>query len=401
MKYEYKDTFIKKCSSSTNDIGECERSRESVKCINDVCTKVNNPKNKKEILQEHYNFITQDGSGPDPSIKRKLLHNLKKKHRCPYCKEYKHISSLIEHIGKHKSLPPKKRHKTLTGGCGACMIGGAVDTSCPFCKKSVSIHSLIKHIHSHKGQPTKNFLVGGCAACMIGGQSGGGKKAINEAKETLMHNLKNKYRCPICHKYKHLHDMETQYHINAPTNTPLTGVPDKVTHHPDNLKLVENMMQLSVTPPREYKVGRFTLSGSGKKQFYGKKSSIMVKVPTNVKNTALYAFKLRKLGFKGGKETGIKRMKQLATKESIPIEDLRFMRAWFARHVFTSYPSYRKWQKAGRPKDKVWHNKHGILSWLIWSGDAGFKWVNSTKNINLLNKHYPGKNYKKIKIPKA
>lgn len=133
-------------------------------------------------------------------------------------------------------------------------------------------------------------------------------------------------------------------------------------------------------------------------QYYGKHSSVMVKVPKNVKKTALYAFKLKKLGFKGGLETGWKRAKQLATKDEIPIQDLKFMRAWFARHVYASYPSYKLWQKAGRPKTQEWHNKHGIISWLIWSGDAAFKWVNSKKNIALLNKYYPGKNYKVIKL---
>ena len=140
-------------------------------------------------------------------------------------------------------------------------------------------------------------------------------------------------------------------------------------------------------------------SGEQRSQYYGKHSSIMVHVPENVKKTALYSFKLKKLGFKGGLETGWKRAKQLATRESIPIEDLRYMRAWFARHVYTSYPTYKKWLNAGRPKDSSWHNKHGIIAWLIWAGDAAFKWVNSQANINLLNKHF-NKNYKSIKLPK-
>ena len=151
----------------------------------------------------------------------------------------------------------------------------------------------------------------------------------------------------------------------------------------------------------DFSKGTSTQSGSGKirSQYHGRTSSIMVKVPENVKNTALYSFKLKKLGFGGGLETGWKRAKQLATKESISIQDLRYMRAWFARHIYTSYPTYKKWAKAGRPKTKEWHSKHGIVSWLIWGADAGFKWVNSQKNINLLNKHY-NKNYKSMKLPK-
>jgi len=113
----------------------------------------------------------------------------------------------------------------------------------------------------------------------------------------------------------------------------------------------------------------------------------------------LYSFKLKRLGFKGGVETGWKRAKQLATRDSIPIQDLKYMRAWFARHIITSYPTYKKWRSAGRPKDSSWHNKRGIIAWLIWSGDAAFRWVNSQKNINLLNKHY-NKSYKPMKLPK-
>jgi hypothetical protein len=134
-------------------------------------------------------------------------------------------------------------------------------------------------------------------------------------------------------------------------------------------------------------------------QYYGKHSAVMVKVPENVKKVALYSFKLKKMGFKGGLETGWKRAKQLSTQSEIPIQDLKFMRAWFARHIYASYPSYKLWQKAGRPKTQEWYNKHGIISWYIWGGDAGFKWVNSKKNIALLNKYYPGKNYKPIKLP--
>lgn len=134
--------------------------------------------------------------------------------------------------------------------------------------------------------------------------------------------------------------------------------------------------------------------GSGP-QYYGKRSSVMVKVPENVKKTALYAFKLKKLGFRGGHETGWQRAKQLATKDSIPIEDVKYMRAWFARHIYASYPTYKIWKKAGRPKDSQWHNKNGVISWLIWGADSAFKWVNSQKNINLLNKHF-NKNYKSL-----
>lgn len=135
--------------------------------------------------------------------------------------------------------------------------------------------------------------------------------------------------------------------------------------------------------------------GDVRSQYYGKKSKVMVKVPQEVKRVALYSFKLKEMGFGGGLKTGWLRAKQLATKSEIPIEDLKFMRNWFARHIYASYPSYRKWIAAGKPDEPYWHNKHGIISWLIWGGTPAFKWVNSQKNINLLNEYY-NKDYTKI-----
>ena len=135
---------------------------------------------------------------------------------------------------------------------------------------------------------------------------------------------------------------------------------------------------------------------NGGAQFYGKKSDVMIKVPKDVKKWALYAFKLKKLGFEGALETGWKRAKQLATQDSISIEDFRYMRNWYARHIYTSYPGFKKWIDAGKPKDKSWHDNHAILSWITWGANAGYKWVNSSKNIKLLNEYF-NKDYKKIK----
>ena len=172
------------------------------------------------------------------------------------------------------------------------------------------------------------------------------------------------------------------------------------TGTPRLLKSINNKQRRSaIAFKNKFKQHKYFQFGKGKAQFYGKTSDVMIKVPELVKKTALYAFQLKKYGFEGGVETGWKRAKQLATKEYIPIQDLRYMKNWFARHIFTSYPGYKAWIKAGRPKnDPKWHKRHAVISWLIWSGDAAFKWVNSQKNINLLNKYFPGKNYKSIKL---
>lgn len=137
--------------------------------------------------------------------------------------------------------------------------------------------------------------------------------------------------------------------------------------------------------------------GGGQSQYYGKRSSAMVKVPKNVKKWAQYAFTLKKLGFEGATETGWKRAHQLASREYIPIEDLRYMRNWYARHIVTSYPGFKKWIDAGKPKDKSWHRNHAIQSWITWGANAGFKWVNSEAAIRMLNNYF-GKNYKRIRV---
>ena len=123
-------------------------------------------------------------------------------------------------------------------------------------------------------------------------------------------------------------------------------------------------------------------------QFHGKQSSIMIKIPKQVSKTAANAFILRDQGFKGATETGWKRAKQLSTKTHVSIEDVRYIRNWYARHIFTSYPGYRLWIDNNRPP---WYKKRAILSWITWGGDAGLKWINSKRIISILNTHFDKK----------
>jgi hypothetical protein len=131
-------------------------------------------------------------------------------------------------------------------------------------------------------------------------------------------------------------------------------------------------------------------------QFYGKDTSkfCMVKVPTSVKRAAQLAFVLRdNHAFIGAKETGWKRANQLVTCEAIPLEDVRFMRNWYARHVYTSFPGYTSWINEGKPLS--WTKKRSILSWLTWGGDAGRKWINSKNVLKLLNDNF-GTSYSRV-----
>jgi hypothetical protein len=122
-------------------------------------------------------------------------------------------------------------------------------------------------------------------------------------------------------------------------------------------------------------------------QFHGKKSNVMIPVPDSVRKAALKSYKMKDAGFKGGQATGWKRAKQLSTKDSVSIQDLRYIRNWFARHVYTSYPAYQDWKKNGRPMDDpYYHRKHGIIAWQIWGGDPALKWVN--RHTKKLNTHF-------------
>lgn len=136
--------------------------------------------------------------------------------------------------------------------------------------------------------------------------------------------------------------------------------------------------------------------GQTRSQYYGKRSKVMIKVPGNVRKWALYAFKLKRMGFQGATETGWRRARQLATRDSISVEDARYMRNWFARHIYTSYPGFKKWEQAGRPKDQSWHRKHAIQSWITWGGNAGFRWINSIKVLSQINRYF-GTEYKPIR----
>ena len=148
------------------------------------------------------------------------------------------------------------------------------------------------------------------------------------------------------------------------------------------------------------KLNKLQQSGSGTAQYSGKQSSIMVKVPSSVTNYMNGEAKKLKLNkFRGGTNTGELRMRQLATKSSISLKDVMYIRNFFARHIVASYPSYLKWKKSGKPyNDNYWKNKRGIYAIAIWGGEPALKWVNSSSIINLLNKNL-NKDYKKIKIP--
>lgn len=124
-------------------------------------------------------------------------------------------------------------------------------------------------------------------------------------------------------------------------------------------------------------------------------------IPAAVKKTAQLSLALKKVGFAGGVETGIKRAQQLARCKRIRDEDALVMRNWFARHgpnAKNGGTSYR-----GYSRDKAWiqplvnavvrgtktpaqaakiaaetrprSKSRGAIAWLLWGGDAGYNWI--------------------------
>lgn len=103
------------------------------------------------------------------------------------------------------------------------------------------------------------------------------------------------------------------------------------------------------------------------------------RVPNDVKMEAQKGLDMHNEGFLGGTITGWNRAKQLIKCESVSDSTIRTMKAWFARHSYTSQPGYRKWVKNGKPVRLTTENKRiyrGAVAWLIWGGDHGKKWVN-------------------------
>jgi hypothetical protein len=518
--YEFHDIFIKTCEYK-DGVGDCKKTRESKKCVDGVCEKINIPETKLDVLENYYSQIQRGGGKGiykcDKCDKtytttsglryHKLKHD-KTIFKCPEKKCYYSTSKFDKfkkHVEKHgssssssepdsvlgrksnnleeldrqwfemqkdfgqtgqgsdkphptnkalynyvKQLANKKFQsksgiyrsswivreykkrggkysgkKTSSSGlkrwykekwvdlnrpirnskgkiigyksCGRSKVKGSKNKY-PLCRPSKRVnkgtprtyHSISSKSISRAKKAKSRIKSKGNIKFGSGKQEGGGDPKL---KKKLIHSFLKK-TCPKCLKVVR-GDRNTHMKKHLQEHLPTKKRKISLEEFIDTKKQKGQGQSGGESDCDMCQLG----SGKIRSQYHGRKSKIMVRVPINVKNVALYSFKLKKLGFGGGMETGWKRAKQLATKDSIPIEDLKYMRAWFARHLYASYPSYKMWKKAGRPKDSKWHKKHGIISWIIWSADAGFKWVNSQKNINLLNKHF-NKNYKSMKLPK-
>jgi hypothetical protein len=193
-KYSFYDTFVKTCEFK-NGKGDCTKTRESKKCIDNHCKIVKIPMKKTEILNNYYQNYANDiqvGSG-----KQNDTFKQDDTFKCPYCQKILPVKNLIKHIKTHTNIDASNAfNQTLDnitpinqsfdelfpqfGGCDSCMnnnmIGG---NGCDSCMIGGS-----------------NNMIGGngCDSCMIGG-------AI----------YKKKYRCPLCKDYFYISHMKEHY----------------------------------------------------------------------------------------------------------------------------------------------------------------------------------------------
>jgi hypothetical protein len=134
-------------------------------------------------------------------------------------------------------------------------------------------------------------------------------------------------------------------------------------------------------------------------------------IPPAVAAEAKVGIKLLQAGFSGGTETGWRRANQLAKNQNISVADLAVMRAWFARHgpdalhakedtkcalskTGTSYPGYLKWIADGAPvqvRPGKKNSYRGAVAWLIWGGDAAYRWLKTEQVVRALEAAYPAK----------
>lgn len=124
-----------------------------------------------------------------------------------------------------------------------------------------------------------------------------------------------------------------------------------------------------------------------------------IPIPNDVKVEAMKGIRLLDAGFLGGTQTGWDRAEQLVG-DSVDIETLATMRAWFARHGpdaingGTSYVGYRRWMDNGSPftgSHKEKSQYRGAVAWLIWGGDAAYLWLKTPEIRQLLEREFPNR----------
>jgi hypothetical protein len=90
--------------------------------------------------------------------------------------------------------------------------------------------------------------------------------------------------------------------------------------------------------------------------------------PDGVISNAKRGLELRREFNRGGTEVGVARARSLSNGQSIPLETIRRMVSYFARHEV---------DKKGEDWGNTSNPSAGYIAWLLWGGDAGKTWANS------------------------
>ena len=90
--------------------------------------------------------------------------------------------------------------------------------------------------------------------------------------------------------------------------------------------------------------------------------------PQEVRANAKRGLELRQKHNRGGTEVGVARARDLSNGRSLPIETIRRMVSYFARHEVDK-------------KGEGWGvDSAGYIAWLLWGGDAGRSWATRINN---------------------
>ena len=92
--------------------------------------------------------------------------------------------------------------------------------------------------------------------------------------------------------------------------------------------------------------------------------------PEAVRKNAQRALEWRREYNRGGTDIGVARARDLSNGKMIPVETLKRMVSFFARHAVDK-------QAEGFFQGEKGFPSPGRIAWDLWGGDAGYKWSKS------------------------
>lgn len=94
--------------------------------------------------------------------------------------------------------------------------------------------------------------------------------------------------------------------------------------------------------------------------------------PLAVQRAAARGLELRRLHRRGGTAVGVARARDLANGRPVSESTRARMRSYFARHAVDLIAPGARPGEPGYPSA-------GLIAWLLWGGDAGYRWVTNGK----------------------